>query len=79
VWEAAAATLAYCRDALGLKRVVAITTIDNERSARLLERLGMRFEQMIRLSEDAEQLRLYSITLAPIEDRAPQTSIQNQA
>lgn len=63
--EAAAATLAYSRDALGFKRVVAITSIDNERSARLLERLGMRFERMVRLSEDAEQLRLYSITFAP--------------
>lgn len=61
--EAAAATLAYSRDALGLKRVVAITSIDNERSARLLERLGMSFEGMVRLSEDAQQLRLYSIEL----------------
>lgn len=65
--EAAAATLAYSRDTLELMRVVAITSIDNERSARLLERLGMRFEQMVRLSEDAEQLRLYSISFAPTE------------
>jgi RimJ/RimL family protein N-acetyltransferase len=68
VTEAAAATLAYSRDTLGLKRVVAITTIDNERSARLLERLGMRFERMVRLSEDAEQLRLYSITFRPNDE-----------
>ena len=66
--EAAAATLAYCRDALGLKRVLAITSMDNERSARLLERLGMRFEGMVRLSEDAEQLRLYSIAFEPKEE-----------
>jgi RimJ/RimL family protein N-acetyltransferase len=63
--EAAEATLAYSRDMLGLKAVVAITSIDNERSARLLERLGMRFERMVRLSEDAELLRLYSISFAP--------------
>lgn len=63
--EAAAATLAYSRDALGLKRVVAITSIDNERSGRLLERLGMRFEGLVRLSEDAAQLRLYSIAFEP--------------
>ena len=63
--EAAAATLAYARDTLGIKRVAAITSVDNDRSARLLERLGMRFERMIRLSEDAEQLKLYSITFAP--------------
>jgi RimJ/RimL family protein N-acetyltransferase len=65
--EAAAAMLAYSRDALGLRRVVAITSIDNDRSARLLERLGMSFEGMVRLSEDAEQLRLYSIAFKPIE------------
>jgi RimJ/RimL family protein N-acetyltransferase len=65
--EAAEATLAYSRDTLGLKRVVAITTIYNERSARLLERLGMRFQQMIRLSEDAEQLRLHSIEFGPTD------------
>ena len=68
--EAAAATLAYSRSTLGLKRLVAITSIDNERSARLLERLGMRFERMVRLSEDAEQLRLYSIAFAPTEGLA---------
>lgn len=65
--EAAAATLEYGREKLGLKRVVAITTVDNERSARLLERLGMRFERMVQLSDDAEQLRLYSIAFAPTE------------
>ncbi|SRR6266404_4935825 len=66
--EAAAATLMYSRDELGLKRVVAITSIDNDRSARLLERLRMRFEGMVRLSEDAEQLRLYSIAFEPQEN-----------
>lgn len=65
--EAAAATLEYSRETLGLKRVVAITSIDNERSARLLERLGMRFEGMVCLSEDAEQLRLYSIAFVATE------------
>jgi RimJ/RimL family protein N-acetyltransferase len=68
--EAAAATLEYSREALGLRRVVAITSIDNERSGRLLERLGMSFERMVRLSEDAEQLRLYGINFDTTEQRA---------
>lgn len=68
--EAAAATLTYSRETLGLKRVVAITSTDNERSGRLLERLGMSFERMVRLSEDAEQLRLYSIAFEPTAQRA---------
>lgn len=64
-YEAAAATLAYSRDTLGLTRVVAITSLDNERSARLLERLGMRYEGLARLADDAEQLRLYATSLRP--------------
>lgn len=42
MYEAAAAMLAYCRDTLGLTRVVAIVKPENLRSARLRERLGMR-------------------------------------
>lgn len=69
-YEAAAATLAYGRDTLGLTRVVAITSLDNERSARLLERLGMRYERLVRLADDDEQLRLYAISLRPDENTA---------
>ena len=60
-YEAAAATLAYSRDTIGLTRLVAISTIDNQRSARLLERLGMHFERLVRLSVDSEPLRLHAI------------------
>jgi RimJ/RimL family protein N-acetyltransferase len=58
--EAAAAVMAYSKDALGLKRIVAITSPDNYASGRLLERLGLRFERMIRLSPDAEAVRLFA-------------------
>lgn len=61
--EAANATLAHARDELGIQRVVAITTLDNERSGRLLERSGMKFEKTISLSNDSEELRLFSIEL----------------
>ena len=63
MYEAAAATLVYCRDTLGLARVVAIVKPDNTRSARLLERLGMREEGIIRLGEGADELRLYGTGL----------------
>ena len=66
--EAAAATLEYSRATLCLKRVVAITKAVNERSTRLLERLGMRFERMVSLSDDGEQLRLYSIEFAATDE-----------
>ena len=48
-YEAAAAVLEYGRSALGLKRVVAFTAPDNERSIKLLEKLGLRFENMVDL------------------------------
>src|SRR5262245_37459408 len=47
-FEAADAVLAYGRGAVGLQRIVAICTPDNESSVKLLERLGFRFEQMVR-------------------------------
>lgn len=69
-YEAATATLVYSRDTLGLDRVVAITSLDNERSARLLARLGMRYEGMVRLSDTTEHLRLYAIRLRTGENTA---------
>ena len=58
-FEAATAVKAYARDVLGLRRLVGVTIPDNESSIKLLERLGFRFERMIRLSEDASELRLF--------------------
>ena len=57
--ESASAVMAYGKDVLGLKRIVAITSPNNHASGRLLEKLGLQFEQMIRLSEDASEVRLY--------------------
>lgn len=59
-YEAASATLAYGIDILGLNRIVAITSQDNEASAKLLEKVGLKFERLIQLSDDAEELRLFS-------------------
>jgi RimJ/RimL family protein N-acetyltransferase len=61
-YEAAAGTLVYAAKTLAMKRVLAITTLDNDRSARLLEKLGMRCESTVRLPNDPEELRLYAIS-----------------
>jgi len=61
--EAARAVLASAREVPGLTRIVAITTQDNESSCRLLERLGLQYERLIRISDDAKDLRLYGIDL----------------
>jgi RimJ/RimL family protein N-acetyltransferase len=57
-YEAAAATLAYGRSVLGLKRIVAIANPDNHASAGLLEKLGFRFERMLSLTKD-DQVKLF--------------------
>jgi RimJ/RimL family protein N-acetyltransferase len=60
-FEAASAVMEYGRDALGLKRIVAITSADNESSARLLEKLGFQFDGMFKLSADSEEVRFFSV------------------
>ena len=55
--ESARAVLNHARESLGLGRILAITTQDNEPSMRLLARLGFRFDRMITF--DSEELRLF--------------------
>jgi RimJ/RimL family protein N-acetyltransferase len=56
--EAASAVMEYAKGALGLKRIVAITNPDNQSSIRLLEKLGFRFDRMIRATADGPEIRL---------------------
>lgn len=58
--EAASATVAYGRTKLGLSRIVAITSKSNHASGSLLEKLGFRFEGLVRLGADGEELKLYA-------------------
>lgn len=59
-FESAQATMEYGRRVLGLARIVAITSPDNEESSRLLEKIGMRFESTVRMPGGDEDLRLYA-------------------
>lgn len=61
--ESARAVLSYGRDVLDLRRIVAITSIDNTSSIRLLEKLGLRFERVIRWPEDDAELKLFAIDM----------------
>jgi len=58
-FEAAVAVKAYGKDVLGISRLVAITNPENESSIKLLEKIGLRFERMIRLSEDRSEIKLF--------------------
>jgi RimJ/RimL family protein N-acetyltransferase len=58
--EAAAAVKDYARDMLGLKRLVAITDPANQGSIRVLEKIGLKYEKMVRLSADDIELKLFA-------------------
>lgn len=61
VTEAAQATLAHGHRQLGLRRIVAIVSPANAASARVLERVGMRFERAIDAPEGGHALHLYGV------------------
>ncbi|HVC36838.1 MAG TPA: GNAT family N-acetyltransferase [Gammaproteobacteria bacterium] len=58
--ESAAAVLAYGKNTLGLKRIVAIASPDNHRSIKVLENIGFGYEQTLRLSGDAQETMLFA-------------------
>jgi [ribosomal protein S5]-alanine N-acetyltransferase len=57
--EAAQATCAFARDTLNLPRLLAITSVANTRSIRLLEKLGFRFERLVQLSPGGTPSNLF--------------------
>jgi len=59
-FEAATAVIAHARR-LGVGRLVAIVSPDNVPSIALLERLGMRFERMVRLTAEAAEIMLFAL------------------
>jgi RimJ/RimL family protein N-acetyltransferase len=58
-FEAAAAVMNYGRNVLRLSRIVAITSLDNVASIKLLEKVGLKFERLIKLDEDQPEVRLF--------------------
>ena len=58
--EAAQGVVRYASLVLGIKRLVAITAKENERSARLLDKLGLHFERMIPYPGATGDVRLFS-------------------
>ncbi|MGN7178137.1 GNAT family N-acetyltransferase [Paenibacillus sp. FSL R5-0490] len=57
-FESASATLKYGHDQLDMERILAITSLDNHASSRLLEKIGMKYEGTIIL--DKEELKLFA-------------------
>jgi [ribosomal protein S5]-alanine N-acetyltransferase len=58
--ESATAVLARARGELGLPRVLAIVSPGNERSIRVLTKIGLRYERMITPPGESEAIRLFT-------------------
>ena len=61
-YEASYEILKYARDILQLDKVVAIVDLNNSRSLRLLNKIGMEFEKMVNLDHSKIQLALLATT-----------------
>jgi ribosomal-protein-alanine N-acetyltransferase len=57
-FESAFAVMQYGKNTLHLQRILAITSLDNESSAKLLEKIGFTFERKIDMGD--EVLKLFS-------------------
>lgn len=60
-FEAADIVSTHAREGLGLKRITAIVSRENNASIGLIERLGLTFERMLLMPGDDEKICLYAI------------------
>ena len=58
--EAALAVMGHARSEYGLARLGGLVSPDNAASIRVLEKIGMRFERLVRASPEAAPVRLYA-------------------
>jgi len=59
-FEAASAVMHFGYSSLKLKRIVGLTSAGNTSSIKLLSRLGLRFEKMVKMQPSEEYVQLYS-------------------
>ena len=62
-YEASVAVLKLAKDQFNLKIITAITNPDNDKSIKLLEKLGLKFEKKVNPFDEAEELLLFVKTL----------------
>lgn len=58
-FEAASALMEYGRRELRLTRIIGLTSLTNEKSAHLLEKLGLRYERMVQVPGFELESRLF--------------------
>jgi len=76
--EAARGALSHGRSVLGLARVLAIVSNDNQRSTRLLARLGFRFIHQMRIG-DGDEVDLYGVEVNASMPGDPMNEQSNMA
>ncbi len=57
--ESAEAVLNHARETFGLGRIVAIVTPENHSSIKLLEKIGLKFQRAIRMSDDDVERKFF--------------------
>ena len=62
-FESASAVLAHGRTIIGLNRIVAVTSPDNYGSVRVLEKLGLTYQKVVKLSDDDQECKLFAADL----------------
>jgi RimJ/RimL family protein N-acetyltransferase len=59
-YEAASAVMEHGKRDFGLERIVGIVSSNNQSSIKLLVKLGLKFERMIQLPGDTEEIKLFA-------------------
>jgi [ribosomal protein S5]-alanine N-acetyltransferase len=57
--ESATAVISHANKHFGLARIVAVVNPDNASSIRLLEKLGFEYKSMVKLSDEAAEIKLF--------------------
>lgn len=60
-FESASAVVEYGRKNFGLKRILGITTPENIPSINVLQKIGLEFESMIKMTEDEPEIKLFAV------------------
>lgn len=63
--ESTSAVVADARRTFGLTRLLAVTNAGNDASIRVLEKIGFRFEKMLKLFADEPEIKLFAYDLRP--------------
>jgi len=59
-FESASAILKFGKDTLGIERIVAVVSPGNESSIKLLNKIGLKFERMVRLPPEEQDIKLFA-------------------